>query len=670
MAEDGESPDYSTDDLPPWRRFVPFVLAIVFAVALGFLIYLADHASDQRERAIALQRHSYQVMLQAKTVEAKIGNAETLLARYVVSHDKAVGRQFQDEWATAMRELAGLERSTRTNPQQTAAVAALRRAMTERGATLTEIALRVRYEQALGALGQLEATRKEASVKAIAQALDRIARIAEAERARHNVQVDRTESRVDRLNDSYGVIGLGLLVAAAGALWFANGALNERVFARRLAAAEAARVDDLEAAVQQRTEQLREANVALQHEMEERIQAEQSLRQLQKMEALGNLTGGIAHDFNNMLAVVVGGIDVAKRLITRNPEKAAAHLDSAIEGANHATALIERLLAFARAEPLLPDRVDIDPLIAGMEHLLTRAIGTGIKVELDLGAGDWAVWVDRAQLESAIINMGINARDAMDGRGTLTIATRPVTLRDREIGQCAAGDHVSLTVTDTGCGMTPEVLERVFEPFFTTKAVGKGTGLGMSQIFGFVSQCRGAIDIRSAPGDGTSIQLLLPRLVRDKGFETIQASEGALSGAAPDQIADSQQPLVILAVEDDARVLRSTMAALNALGHEAIPCDHPGKAADILAERPDIALILSDVLMPDQSGPEMIEALGSALDGRPVIFVTGYAADQGTAVQTAGFPILRKPFTVAQLATAIAESKAAQRGKQPASPTV
>jgi signal transduction histidine kinase len=670
MAEDGESPDFNVDDLPRWRRFVPFVLAAVFAVALGFLIYFADHAAEQRDRAIALQRHSYQVMLQAKTIEAKIGNAETLLARYVISHDEAVGRQFQDQWATAMRELAGLERSTRTNAQQNAAVVALRRAMTERGATLTEIALRVRYEQALGALGQLEATRKEASVKAIAQALDGIVSNAETERARHNVQVDRSKSRVDRLNDSYGVIGLGLLVAAAGALWFANAALNERVFARRLAAAEAARVDDLEAAVQHRTEQLREANAALHREMEERLQAEQSLRQLQKMEALGNLTGGIAHDFNNMLAVVVGGIDVAKRQIARDPQKAVAHLDSAIEGANHAAALIERLLAFARAEPLLPDRVDIDPLITGMEELLTRAIGTGIKVDLDPGAGDWAVWVDRAQLESALINMAINARDAMDGRGTLTIATRPLTLREREIGQCAAGDHVSLTVTDTGCGMTPEVLERVFEPFFTTKAVGKGTGLGMSQIFGFVSQCRGAIDIRSTPGEGTTIRLLLPRLVRDKGFETIGTEPAARSGAATDTSADTQQPLAILVVEDDPRVLRSTLAALNALGHEGIACDHPGKAADMLAQRPDIALILSDVLMPDLSGPEMIEALGNALAGRPVIFVTGFAGDHGTAAQIAGFPILRKPFTVAQLASAIAESKATQRDGQPASPAI
>jgi signal transduction histidine kinase/ActR/RegA family two-component response regulator len=647
----------TVDDLPRWRRIVPVVLALVFAIALGFLIHRADQAAELRDRAIALQRHSYQVMLQTKTVEAKIGNAETLLARFVVSHDAAVGRQFQDEWSTAMRELTALERSTRNHEDQRAAVSQLRDAMTERGATLAEIALRVRYEQSLGALGQLEATRKEASVKAIGDALRTITELAEAERTRHNLQVSQSKSQADRLTESYGVIGLGLLLAAIAAIWFAHSALNERMFARRLAASEAARVDDLEVAVQQRTEALREANARLYREMEERLQAEQSLRQLQKMEALGQLTGGIAHDFNNMLAVVVGGIDIARRQLARDPEQAAAHLDSAVEGANHAAALIERLLAFARAEPLLPDRIDIDALLVGMEELITRAIGSGIKVELDLDAGDGVIWVDRAQLESALVNLAINARDAMDGRGTLRIETRHVTLAEREVGQCAAGDHVSVTVIDTGCGMSAQVLERVFEPFFTTKAVGKGTGLGMSQIFGFVTQCRGAIDIRSVENEGTRVRLFLPRMTGEA--DVAGDDEGAGERAGADGAARS---LVVLVVEDDPRVLRSTMAALTVLGHQGLACDHPAKAAGLLAERPDIALILSDVLMPDMSGPEMIAQLGAAVAARPVVFVTGYAGDKGMAAQIAGYPMLRKPFTIAQLAAAIDEALAPRRG--------
>jgi len=668
MADDAEQ-EVAMEDAPGWRRFVPFVLAIVFAGALAILIYRADHAADLRDRAAALQRHSYQVMLQAKTVEARVGSAETQLARYVISHiegrDAEVGLQYQDEWSTAMRELVALERSTRTNARQGVMVARLRSAMTQRGETLTRIALRVRYGQPMGALGDLEETRNEPSIAAIAQSLKAISDLAEAERRRHTLQVSYSESQVERLYDSYGVIGLGLLVALVGALWFANTALNERVFARRLATSEAARVDDLELAVSERTEELREANARLQQEMEERLQAEQSLRQLQKMEALGNLTGGIAHDFNNMLAVVIGGIDVARRLIARDPARAATHLDSAIEGANHAAALIERLLAFARAEPLLPDRLDIDKLIAGMEDLIARAIGAGIKVELRLDAADAKIWVDRAQLESALVNMAVNARDAMDGRGALTIATRCVTLAQNELGQHEAGDHVCLTVSDTGCGMTPEVIERVFEPFFTTKPVGKGTGLGMSQIFGFVSQAKGVIAIDSAPGEGTHVKIYLPRL----------AGDGAAGGEAPvassdDAPIETKEALTILVVEDDARVLRSTLAALSALGHSGIACDHPSRAADLLDAHPDVSLILSDVLMPDMSGPEMIAALGDKLGDRPVIFVTGFAGDKGMAAQIAGVPIVRKPFTVSQLAAAIAEAMAMRReGRQP-SPAV
>ena len=356
-----------------------------------------------------------------------------------------------------------------------------------------------------------------------------------------------------------------------------------------------------------------------------------------------------------------------RRQLERDPARAAAHLDSAIEGANHAAALIERLLAFARAEPLLPDKVGVDRLIADMEELLARAIGTSIKVVLDLNAGDWSAWADRAQFESALVNMAINARDAMEGRGTLTIATCPVSLRAGEIGQCSAGEHVCLTVTDTGCGMSPEVLERVFEPFFTTKPVGKGTGLGMSQIFGFVGQCRGAIDIRSTPGEGTTIRIVLPRI---DGEQAAAAPADTRSDA---KFADEQQEdlsLTILVVEDDARVLRSTLSALAALGHRGLACDHPSKAGGMLADHPDIALILSDVLMPDQTGPEMVAELGNQLAQKPVIFVTGFAGDKGTAVQLAGFPLLRKPFTVAQLAGAINEAITTQRGRHEASPAL
>jgi len=657
MAGDTEGLDAIVEESPRWRRFIPFVVAAICSIALGLFIYQSNRAADLRERAVALQRHSYQVILQTRTVEASVGNAEALLARFVIGHDEAVGRQFQDMWDKASRELTALERATRTIPEQRATVARLRAAMSERGKTLIEIARRVRSRQAIGRLGEAG---NEPSIVAMNEALARLIAFENARQARHSVQVSRTESRIDFLNDSSMLIGLGLLAATIGALWFANVALNERLFARRLALAEAARVDDLETAVLERTHQLREANAQLYQEMEERSQAERSLRQLQKMEALGALTGGIAHDFNNMLAVVMGGIDVARRQVGRDPDKAVHHLDSAMEGAHHASALIDRLLAFARAEPLLPDRIEPDRLITGMEDLISRAIGASVQVVLDLDAGDWLLWADRAQLESALLNMAINARDAMEGRGTLTIATGRVTIDTPENGQCPPGDYVSLTVRDTGCGMTPDVMERVFEPFYTTKALGKGTGLGLSQIFGFVSQCRGTVDLQSEPDVGTTIRLLLPRLRENAGFDTVQdAPGGNVAEAAPLPEA-LEQDLVIMVVEDDARVLRSTTAALAALGHQAIACDHPDHAAGLLAAHPQIALILSDVMMPGTSGPEMIAALGAVVAERPVIFVTGFAGDKGTQAQLSGYPVLRKPFTVQQLADAINEAMAGQ----------
>jgi CheY-like chemotaxis protein len=407
------------------------------------------------------------------------------------------------------------------------------------------------------------------------------------------------------------------------------------------------------------------------------------------MEAIGKLTGGIAHDFNNMLAVVVSGIDLAKETLVRDLARTQRHLDSAMEGATRAATLTDRLLAYARSEPLKSARVDVDGLVIGMRDLIHRATDDGIAVVLELNAGGWCIRSEEAQLENALLNLAINARDAMEGRGTLAIATRQVTLARDEIGQSAAGDYVCLSINDTGSGMPPEVMERIFEPFFTTKPVGKGTGLGLSQIFGFVRQSGGEIDVQSAIGLGTTFQIFLPRDTRD-GSE-IEASSGstppqvsaaaamlsAMEDATRDQailddaLYEDENPTtgnLILVVEDDPRVLRSTLAALQALGYRGISCDHPRKAADLLAANPGISLILSDVLMPDMTGPEMIMALGDIAKLRPIVFVTGFAGEGERAAQVAEFPTLRKPFTLVQLGAAVEDALNAHRHGKPAAP--
>ncbi|HEX7741129.1 MAG TPA: ATP-binding protein, partial [Sphingobium sp.] len=369
-------------------------------------------------------------------------------------------------------------------------------------------------------------------------------------------------------------------------------------------------------------------------------------RQMQKMDAVGQLTGGIAHDFNNMLAVVVGGLELAKRKLRLKPQEAARHLDNAMEGATRAAALTRRLLAFARSEPLLPSAVDADTLLTGMAELIDRSIGDQITVAIQNEAKGWHIFVDQHQIENAILNLCVNARDAMDGRGRLVIDTRQVQLSEHEVGECAKGDYVALSVTDDGCGMTPDILARVFEPFFTTKPVGKGTGLGLSQIFGFVRQSQGEIRIESEPGEGTSVHIYLPRHAAGEGAPMADVM-------VPEKEPVLHPPTRILVVEDDPRVLNQTMAALAELGHLPVACDHPSKAAKLLTNHRDIGLIISDVLMPEMTGPEMIRTLPAAFAHLPVLFVTGYAGDVAESADFAGHEVLCKPYTLVGLAHAL-----------------
>jgi CheY-like chemotaxis protein len=326
------------------------------------------------------------------------------------------------------------------------------------------------------------------------------------------------------------------------------------------------------------------------------------------------------------------------------PADAGRHLDNAMEGATRAAALTRRLLAFARSEPLLPASVDADLLLGGMRELIDRTIGDQIKVRINAQADGWHIFVDQHQMENALLNLCVNARDAMDGRGNLTMSTGHARLAANEIGECPAGDYVRLTVTDDGCGMTPDVVARVFEPFFTTKPVGKGTGLGLSQIFGFVRQSQGEIRIDSAPGEGTSVHIYLPR-------RTAGAEGGVVSLVEPQEDV-LHPPTRILVVEDDPRVLNQTMSALAELGHLPIACDHPAKAEKLLRSHNDIGLILSDVLMPDMTGPEMVSRLPAVYRHIPVLFVTGFAGET-TGADFGGHGVLRKPYTIGGLSAAL-----------------
>ena len=631
-----------------WRFLLLGGLAMLGILVLGALVIIQQRTDAERDRAVALQQHTFDVILRANQLSAAIAAAEAALGRYVVSADKSLGRQYTEHWARASEQLSRLSQVTADNPDQQKQVAELSRAFEQRGRELGETALYSTYKRHSDAWGAYYNVRQSPARTEVETLLGRVV---ETERV---LLRERTHAAADLIaNSSFAsriLTGFGVLIVLGAVLlgWMAIEAQGERAVADADASAERERAAELQEAVSEATAQLRT-------EASEREAAQEQLRQAQKMEAVGQLTGGIAHDFNNMLAVVLGGLELAKRNIENGGGEALRHIDNAVEGANRAAALTRRLLAFSRAEPLLPEAVEAGVLIAGMAELLDRTLGDGIAVQTsDAGTG-WRIWVDRHQLENALLNLAVNARDAMEGRGTLTIATAGRKLAANEIGESLAGDYVTIAVKDTGSGMTPEVLERVFEPFFTTKPVGKGTGLGLSQIFGFVRQSGGDIGIDTAPGQGTSVTLYLPRY----GGEAVPSSV-----PVADVIAAPARALDILVVEDDPRVLVATRGALEEMGHRVATCDDPFAGPARVAGLEALDLIVSDVLMPGQTGPEMIAGLGAAIDGVAVLFVTGFAGEADAAIFR-GRTVLRKPFTMAALARAVEEAMGQEARRNP-----
>ena len=628
------------------RRAVPILLVLMLAGALASLLYSASNASRDHEQALSEQRRSYEVIALARSFDATMAHTEATLARYVISMDPDTGRLFQDKLRMSAAHLRALTYNTRHSNWQTTNVRALREVFDARAHTLREIGLRTADDQKMGALSQFH---RAGQAPELARITTLINAVIDAEKARlreRSIAVTLAGNRTEQVGRTSRLLGLVMVVCILFALWLANIAYTGRRSARLLAEAETARADMLEAAVTARTAELVDAYDQLKQETAERTAAEEHLRHLHKMEAVGQLTGGIAHDFNNMLAVVIGGLELARRRIGDGPDEAERHLDNAMEGANRAAALTRRLLAFARSEPLLPMAVDPDTLLANMADLIDRTIGDQITVHLRPGAEGWHVFVDQLQMENAILNLCVNARDAMGGRGTLTIETAQKRLAAGEVGECLPGDHILVTVADDGCGMEPEVLARVFEPFFTTKPVGKGTGLGLSQIFGFIRQSQGEVRIESEVGKGTKVHLYLPRRT--------QAEEVNGAFALPAEAdATLHPPTRILVVEDDPRVLNQTMSALAELGHLPIACPRALDAKKMLDAQRDIGLILTDVLMPDMTGPEMVAALPAIHAHIPVLYVTGYAGDIEDAAAFGGHEVLRKPYTLMALSTAI-----------------
>lgn len=408
---------------------------------------------------------------------------------------------------------------------------------------------------------------------------------------------------------------------------------------------------ELEDRVAERAHQLLSANNALVAEIEARRQAEARAAQMERLEAIGRLTGGVAHDFNNMLAVILGNLDLALKKLGRGNTDIVRHLDGALDGATRSATLTRRLLAFARRQPLEPVITDANRLIVDMSDLLTRTLGERVSIEHQLAEELWPIRVDPGQLENAILNLAVNARDAMPAGGSVRISTANVrhTADAASDLELAAGEYVVLSVADTGTGMSEEVAARAFEPFFTTKPNGLGTGLGLSQIYGFTRQSGGVTQIETATANGTTISLYFPRA----------AGANVTPSGTPERM-EAALPLArgserILVVEDDDRVRDAVTEILSELGYQLRSASDGKAALDIIQRGAPFDLILSDVVMPNMNGPALAKAARAIVPEVPILFMTGYEAN--TILKNGevdkSIELINKPFRQDQLARRI-----------------
>lgn len=403
--------------------------------------------------------------------------------------------------------------------------------------------------------------------------------------------------------------------------------------------------ESLESHVTERTGELAAANRQLVSQIEERERVESTLRQMQRLEAIGQLTSGVAHDFNNLLTVVLGNLGFLEKGLSglgdAKMQQRLAHMRLAAERGAKLTA---QLLAFSRRQRLEPRSLDLNEALAGMRDLLQSTIGGSVQINTIFRPGLWNALADPTQIELVVLNLAINARDAMQVGGSVTLETANATVGAPERPEePPAGEYVMISVTDTGSGMTKEVLVKAFEPFFTTKEIGRGSGLGLSQVLGFAKQSGGGMRIETRLGEGTSVKVYLPRATKDD-----------LAEAATDLTAESRQPrkgAIILLVDDDSAVREITASILRDLGYVVLEVGSGGAALDLLGQA-HIDLALLDFAMPGMNGIEVARQVQSKFPALPILFVTGYA-DKTALHEVGDAKIIKKPFVGDELATKV-----------------
>ncbi|MDF2388822.1 CHASE3 domain-containing protein, partial [Nostoc ellipsosporum NOK] len=466
---------------------LPLVIGFaVLALIVGTRALLVE--GQRANRAAARETIEYQDLLSGLLSMAQ--DAESGQRGYLLTGEKSYLEPYQKAVDAIPGQLARIDAMTPPDDQFALQISHIKDALSQKQAELSQtIALYDRGDTAK-ALQLVRSGQGKAAMDEIRASMDTLRRIGAAAVAARDDHPDQVETWL-RIGSLTALIAIFLL-----------GTYTIRESRRRFR----------EVATGQ--EELMRKNIELGNEIQTREKAESQIRQMHKMEAVGQLTGGIAHDFNNMLAVILSAMNLAQRKLKRGEHDIEKFVEAATDAATRAANLTSRLLAFSRLQPLAPQVVDANRLVTGMSDLLRRALGEGIRIETVLAGGLWKTHADSSQLENAILNLAVNARDAMDNEGKLTIETANSHLDDAYASthaEVTSGQYVMIAVSDTGAGMAPEVIAKAFEPFFTTKPVNKGTGLGLSQVFGFVKQSGGHVKIYSEPGEGTTIKIYLPR---------------------------------------------------------------------------------------------------------------------------------------------------------------
>ncbi|WP_082514007.1 CHASE3 domain-containing protein [Methylobacterium sp. Leaf465] len=618
---------------PIQPKAVPGRFRDIAPLIIGFLLLIATAAATanlvaEQDANRAELRRSVRIRDAIFTLYSGLQDAESGQRGFLLSGDETYLKLYEEAGARTPGRLSTIAEAVARNPGMSAIIARLSRAAE---AKLGEM----RETVALRRTGQVEAALARMRSGEGKHLMDEIRSLfGEAQADNYRRLISRQEQAGEAARQvQLAVAAAVVLIVLLGAYVVIDASRRHQRTLRAHAA-------------------LQEANASLIEAAATRDMLENRLRQSQKMEALGQLTGGLAHDFNNMLAIVIGNLSLLKRRLERGERAVERYAEQALKAADRAATLTHRLLAFARKQPLAPEAIACNRLIAAMSDLLRRSLGESIRIETVAAPDLWTTKADANQLENAILNLAVNACDAMPKGGRLVIETDNVHLDETYAARnpgVPAGPYVLVALTDSGGGMPPDVAAKAFDPFFTTKPVGQGTGLGLSQVYGFVRQSGGHVAIYSEPGRGTTVRLYLPRHLGD-------AAE--MARVTPTMLPEGSAREVILVVEDEDGVRDLAVAALRDLRYTVIHAEGAKDALQKLDTHPEIALLFTDVVMPEVNGRELAQAVHERRPDLPVLFTTGYTRNAivHNGLVDADVQLLAKPYTLEQLALKVRQA--------------